>query len=351
MSAGRNILVTGGCGFIGANFIRAALRSLTVTRLVNLDALTYAGRPENLPAEIVSDPRYVFARGDINDAPLTLSLLRAHAIDTVIHLAAESHVDRAIDNPAPFVRTNVAGTVALLESALAHWRSQSAAARKNFRFAHISTDEVYGALTADGQPFSESSPYAPANPYAASKAAADHFAWSFHKTHGLPLMVSHCGNNYGPRQLPEKLIPRMIGDALAGRPLTVYGDGANMRDWIYVDDYAAGLLALLAGGRNGGRYHFGGGRELSNLQVTREICALLDELSPSAEGDRQRLIRFVADRPGHDFRYAMNTTKARTELGWVPRVDFAAGLRLTVAWYLRHPERLHAADRYQRQTR
>jgi dTDP-glucose 4,6-dehydratase len=349
---GKNILVTGGCGFIGSNFVRAALvqKSLPLAKLVNLDALTYAGRQDNLSG--LDDPRYVFVHGEIGDVSLTAKILREHQIDTVLNFAAESHVDRSIDRPAPFVQTNVVGVVSLLESALAYYRELPELRRRNFRVVQISTDEVYGSLDANGEAFTEISRYAPSNPYAASKAAADHFAWSFHKTHGLPLMVSHCSNNYGPRQLPEKLIPLMILNAQAGKSLPIYGNGANIRDWIYVDDYAAGLLALMAKGRVGESYHFGGGQEVSNLSVVQKICDVLDRLSPLAPGqNRRELIRFVEDRPGHDFRYAMNTEKARRELGWSPQVDFDEGIRKTIRWYLDHAAWVATAARYDRQIR
>jgi dTDP-glucose 4,6-dehydratase len=348
---GKNILVTGGCGFIGSNFIHAALRqkALPVRRLVNLDALTYAGSVDNLSG--LDDARYVFSRGNISDVTLTAKILRDYQIDTVLNFAAESHVDRSIDRPAPFVQTNVVGTVNLLESALAYYRSLSGERREGFRVVQISTDEVYGSLDADGGGFSEASRYEPSNPYAASKAAADHFARSFHKTYGLPLMVSHCSNNYGPCQLPEKLIPLTILNARDGVALPVYGDGSHVRDWIYVGDYAEGLLALLGRGKTGGTYHFGGGQELSNVQVVRKICDVMDEWQPPTDGIKRRsLIRFVADRPGHDFRYAMNTGKVRAELGWRPRNDFATGIEKTVRWYLDHPAWKSNSVRYERQT-
>ncbi|MDR1146648.1 MAG: dTDP-glucose 4,6-dehydratase [Verrucomicrobiales bacterium] len=350
--SGKNILVTGGCGFIGSNFIHAALRqaAVPVRTLVNLDALTYAGSVENLAG--LDDARYVLVRGDINDGPLTAQLLRAYQIDTVLNFAAESHVDRAIDEPAPFVQANVVGAVRLLESALAYYRSLSGRRREDFRVVQISTDEVYGSLDAADGGFTETARYAPSNPYAASKAAADHFARSFHRTYGLPLLVSHCSNNYGPRQLPEKLIPLLILNARAGLPLPVYGSGANVRDWIYVADYAAGLLALLAGGRVGESYHFGGGQELANLQVAEKICDLMDAWQPLAGGGTRRaLIRLVADRPGHDFRYAMNTGKVRAELGWRPSHDFAGGIEKTARWYLDQPAWRADAVRYERRLR
>ena len=345
MREASNILVTGGCGFIGSHFIRALLsqHEFHVGRVVNLDALTYAGNAENLAD--IQDARYEFVHGDIGDGNLTGGLLRKHKINVVLNFAAESHVDRSIDKPAPFVHTNVAGTVALLESVLEYHRSLLA----GVRFVQISTDEVYGSLGVNDAPFTEGDSYAPSNPYAASKAAADHFVWSFYKTYGLPVMVSHCSNNYGPYQLPEKFIPLMILNAIEGRPLTVYGDGSNIRDWIYVGDYAAGLLALLQRGQVGESYHFGGGAEWSNLALVREICSVLDSWLPLASDvGRESLIQFVTDRPGHDLRYAMNTSKVRRELGWEPKVDFQTGLRETIDWYLHHQEWCGRAARYAR---
>jgi dTDP-glucose 4,6-dehydratase len=319
----RTILVTGGAGFIGGCFVRGWLR-LTPHALVNLDKLTYAGNPQSL-TEVENDPRYHFVLGDIGDRPLVDRLLSAFQPQAIINFAAESHVDRSIDGPRPFLRTNVLGTFELLEAALEYWRKQPADARDQFRFLHVSTDEVYGSLGPGGR-FHERSPYAPNSPYSASKAASDHFVRAYHHTYGLPVLTTNCSNNYGPYQFPEKLLPLMILNTLDRRPLPVYGDGQQVRDWLHVEDHCAALRLVLDQGRVGEVYHVGGNCELTNLSVVRMICDLVD---PQARD----LIQFVEDRPGHDRRYAMDTDKIERELGWKPTMEFAAGLQSTVQWY------------------
>jgi dTDP-glucose 4,6-dehydratase len=328
----RTILVTGGAGFIGSNLIYRLLEDEDA-RVVNFDALTYAGNPETL-AEAARNPRYSFVHGDICDAALVSRTLAEHRPAALMHLAAESHVDRSIDGPAEFLRTNVIGTFTLLETVVEYWRALPPGARAAFRFLHVSTDEVYGSLGAKGR-FAETTQYAPNSPYSASKAASDHLARAWHHTYGLPVVTTNCSNNYGPFQFPEKLIPLIILNALEGSELPVYGDGRQVRDWLYVRDHCEGLLAALARGRAGEVYNLGGDAEMENLAVVRAICALLDELRPDpASGARARLIRHVQDRPGHDRRYAMDSAKARAELGWAPRERFDSGLRKTVIWYL-----------------
>jgi dTDP-glucose 4,6-dehydratase len=326
------ILVTGGAGFIGSNFVREWLAGCDEP-VLNLDALTYAGSTEPLAA-LQGDARHTFVHGDICHQPLVAQLLAQHRPRAIVHFAAESHVDRSIDGPEAFVHTNVQGTLSLLEAARAHWHTLEESDRAAFRFLHISTDEVYGSLGPNDPPFTEDSRYAPNSPYSASKAASDHLVRAWHHTYGLPVLTTHCSNNYGPFQFPEKLIPRLIGRALAGQPLPLYGDGRNVRDWLYVQDHVAALRKVLAHGVPGGTYNIGAECEKSNLEVAQAVCALLDELAPAASGSHQRLIAFVPDRPGHDRRYAMDTAKMRTELGWRPAETFASGLRKTVHWYL-----------------
>ncbi len=328
------LLVTGGCGFIGSNFVRAALKA--GFRIINLDKLTYAGRLENLRG-VEHDPRYRFVHGDICDRALVEQVLREHRPDAIVHLAAESHVDRSIAEPAAFVRTNVEGTLQLLEAARHYWSGLAGAEKTRFRFLHVSTDEVYGSLATGAPAFTEASPYAPRSPYAASKAGADHLVRAHGHTYGLPIVVGNCSNNYGPFQLPEKLIPLLIRFALEGRPLPVYGDGQQVRDWLHVEDHCRALLLLLASDRVGETYNVGGGGERTNLQVAETVCALLDRQRPLAHGSYSAQIRFVADRPGHDRRYAVNAGKLRRELGWQPRIaSLEQGLAATVAWYLAH---------------
>jgi dTDP-glucose 4,6-dehydratase len=329
------ILVTGGAGFIGSNFVLEWLAT-EGTPVVNLDKLTYAGNPENLAA-LRGDARHLFVRGDVCDRALVRRLLAEHRPRAIVHFAAESHVDRSIRGPADFVQTNVLGTFALLEEARDYWSSLDAAAKERFRFVHVSTDEVYGSLGPADPPFTEATPYAPNSPYAASKAAADHFARAYHRTYGLPVIATNCSNNYGPYQFPEKLIPLAIVRALEGRPVPVYGEGANVRDWLYVADHCEAVRLALARGRPGETYNIGGGAERTNLEVVRAICAILDELRPGARpGGHASLVTFVKDRPGHDFRYAMDASKIRRELGWRARESFETGLRKTVQWYLDH---------------
>jgi dTDP-glucose 4,6-dehydratase len=323
------VLVTGGAGFIGSAVCHALVdRGAFV---LNVDKLTYAANPRSLDA-IAHDPHYAVERLDICDRAAMDAVLAKHQPTAVLHLAAESHVDRSITGAAAFIDTNIAGTYHLLEAARQYCAGLSPARREGFRFVHVSTDEVYGSLGVDGR-FHEETPYRPSSPYSASKAASDHLAQAWHRTYGLPVIVSNCSNNYGPRQFPEKLIPLTILKALAGEALPVYGDGSNVRDWLHVEDHAAGLIALLERGRPGERYNFGGDSERTNLAVVEHICATLDRLVPAAR-PRRELIAFVTDRPGHDHRYAIDAAKVRRELGWKPREGFEAGLDRTVRWYL-----------------
>jgi len=326
------ILVTGGAGFIGSNFVLDWLAQ-SDEGVVNLDKLTYAGNRENLAA-LDGDARHVFEQGDIADRPLVRGLLARHRPGAIVHFAAESHVDRSIHGPDDFVQTNVVGSFALLEEARAYWNGLNDAARDAFRFLHVSTDEVYGSLEPSDPAFSETTPYAPNSPYAASKAASDHLVRAYRHTYGLPTLTTNCSNNYGPYQFPEKLIPLMIANALAGKPLPVYGDGQNVRDWLYVGDHCAAVRAVLERGRIGECYNIGGEAEMKNIDLVKTLCALLDDLRPRGSGSYAELITFVRDRPGHDRRYAMDATKLRSELGWRPAETFESGLRKTVAWYL-----------------
>ena len=325
------ILVTGGAGFIGSAVVRQLVGE-TEHRVVNVDCLTYAGNLESL-ADAREHPRHAFHRVDICDARTLHAVFAQHQPDAVLHLAAESHVDRSIDGPAAFITTNVVGTFTVLEEALRYWRELSAARRESFRVVHVSTDEVFGSL-GDTDYFSETTPYAPSSPYSASKAGSDHLARAWHRTYGLPVIVTNCSNNYGPCQFPEKLIPLTILKALAGEPLPVYGRGEHMRDWLYVEDHARALRTVVAEGTPGETYNIGGGSERRNIDVVRAICAVLDELRPDPAGPYDRLISFTIDRPGHDFRYAIDASKVRRELGWSPRETFETGLRKTVQWYL-----------------
>lgn len=327
------ILVTGGAGFIGSNFVLDWIAA-EGSPLLNLDKLTYAGNPGNL-SMLKDDPRHVFVRGDICDRALVAKLLKEHQPSAVVHFAAESHVDRSIHGPADFVQTNIIGTFSLLEEIRAYWSSLSAPEKKRFRFLHVSTDEVYGSLGRDDPAFAETTPYAPNSPYAASKAGADHLVRAYHHTYGLPTLTTNCSNNYGPFQFPEKLIPLMIINAVDGRPLPVYGDGLNVRDWLYVGDHCAAVRLVLHKGRLGETYNIGGNSEETNLDVVTSICGILDELRPDS-APHAKLISLVKDRPGHDRRYAMNTQKLESELGWKPTEGFNTGLRKTVKWYLDH---------------
>ncbi len=339
-----NILVTGGCGFIGSNFIRQRLleKNSPLQKLVNLDALTYAGNPANL-ADLAGDPRYVFAHGSIGDAALVAQLFADHAIDAVVNFAAESHVDRSIDSPEPFIQTNVVGTLRLLNAARLHWAKLPEPKKSAFRFLHVSTDEVYGTLSAADPAFTEETPFAPNSPYAASKASSDHLVRSYQHTFKLPTLTTNCSNNYGPFHFPEKLIPLVILNALEGKPLPVYGDGMQIRDWLYVEDHAAAIWLVLQQGRVGETYNIGGLNEKPNIEIVQTICGLLDAKSPRADGKRYiEQITYVADRPGHDRRYAIDCTKLQRELGWNPRESFTTGIAKTVDWYLTH--RTWAAD-------
>jgi dTDP-glucose 4,6-dehydratase len=327
----KTVLVTGGAGFIGGNFVLAAVAD--GLRVVNLDKLTYAGNLDTLQS-LEGNALHVFVHGDIGDRMLVAKLLAEHRPDAIVNFAAESHVDRSIDGPAAFVETNVVGTLTLLECARDHWKSLEGAARDAFRFLHVSTDEVYGSLGATGK-FTEETPYAPNSPYSASKAASDHLVRAFHHTYGLPVLTTNCSNNYGPYQFPEKLIPLIIARALAGEKLPVYGDGRNVRDWLYVLDHCSAIRRVLEAGRVGETYNVGGDAEAENIHVVKTICALLDERRPLADGrKRESLIEFVADRPGHDRRYAIDASKLQNELGWKPSVSFETGIARTVDWYL-----------------
>jgi len=335
MPANERILITGGAGFIGSAVIRYILRH-TAHRVVNVDKLTYAGNLAAV-AEVSSDPRYAFERIDICDAHAMRRVFAQYRPAAVMHLAAESHVDRSIEGPAPFISTNIVGTYTLLEVAREYWSSLDDAGRTAFRFHHVSTDEVYGDLDGSDALFTEDTPYAPSSPYSASKAAADHLVRAWHRTYGLPVLITNCSNNYGPYQYPEKLIPLVIRNALAGRPLPVYGRGDQVRDWLYVEDHARALYAVLTRGRVGETYNIGGHNEQRNIDVVRQICALLEELAPDKPAGVRRyedLITFVPDRPGHDRRYAIDASKIARELGWVPQETFESGLRKTVQWML-----------------
>jgi len=328
------VLVTGGAGFIGSAVCRLFVGELNAT-VLNVDKLTYAANLSSLRA-VESSSRYTFRQADICDRQTMVTLLRELDPDAVLHLAAESHVDRSIDGPADFIKTNVEGTCVLLEAALAHWQKLPATRAARFRFHHVSTDEVFGSLGATGR-FTETTRYQPNSPYSASKAAADHLVRAWRETFGLPTVISNCSNNYGPRHFPEKLIPLAILKALHGESIPVYGKGDNIRDWLYVEDHARALFAILSKARAGETYNIGGNAERTNLDVVQSICRLLDEMLPdSPHRPHQRLITFVADRPGHDRRYAMDTAKIRRELGWEPRENFDSGLRKTVSWYLAH---------------
>ena len=339
----KTILVTGGAGFIGSNFVLEWL-SEADHAVVNLDKLTYAGNIQNLES-VSGDPRHIFARGDIGDRELVATLLQRHRPEAIVHFAAESHVDRSILGPEEFVVTNVLGTSRLLETTREYWSSLRGTERERFRFLHVSTDEVYGSLGPQDPPFMECTPYAPNSPYAASKAASDHLARAYYHTYGLPVLTTNCSNNYGPYQFPEKLIPLMCLNALEGKPLPVYGDGSNVRDWLYVGDHCEAIRAVLAHGRPGETYNIGGESEKTNLDVIHTVCAIIDDLRPRADIPRRSaLITFVKDRPGHDRRYAINAAKIGKELGWRPRTSFEAGLRRTVAWYLDHRPWLQAVQ-------
>ena len=330
------LLVTGGAGFIGSNFVLDWLGQ-SDEKIVTLDALTYAGNLENL-ASLQGDPRHQFVHGDICDRALVDRLLAEQRPRALLHFAAESHVDRSISGPGAFMRTNIEGTYTLLEAARAYWSTLGTTDQADFRFHHVSTDEVYGTLSKDDPPFVEDHAYEPNSPYSASKAASDHLVRAWYHTYGLPVVTTNCSNNYGPYHFPEKLIPLMIVNALAGKALPVYGDGQQIRDWLYVSDHASAIRAVLAGGRLGETYNIGGGNEMANIDIVNTVCALLDELRPDPAGPYNRLISHVKDRPGHDRRYAIDARKIERELRWRPKETFATGIRKTVQWYLAHPE-------------
>jgi dTDP-glucose 4,6-dehydratase len=343
------ILVTGGAGFIGSNFVISWISGIG-TPVVNVDKLTYAGNMENLSA-LQSDPRHIFVQGDINDRKMLDALLAQHQPRAIVHFAAESHVDRSIHGPEDFVNTNVNGTFHLLEATRAYWSELPESHKSEFRFLHVSTDEVYGSLSSTDPAFTETTAYAPNSPYSASKAASDHLVRAYHHTYHLPVLTTNCSNNYGPFQFPEKLIPLMILNALAGKPLPVYGDGLNVRDWLFVLDHCDAIRQVLQSGRPGETYNIGGNSEMKNIDVVKTICAILDELRPdSAYRPHASLIQYVKDRPGHDRRYAMDITKINRELGWSPKCSFADGIRATVRWYLDHGDWIeHVASGQYRQ--
>ena len=330
-----NLLVTGGCGFIGANFVRQRLLdTANQSQVVNLDRLTYAGNPENL-AQVEDSPHYHFVQGDIGDADLVARLLKEYDIGAIVNFAAESHVDRSIDSPEPFLQTNVLGTLRLLDATRHHYGTLPQEQRESFRFLHVSTDEVYGTLGPDDPAFSETTPYAPNSPYAASKAASDHLVRAYHHTYGLPVLTTNCSNNYGPFQFPEKLIPLMILNALDGKNLPIYGDGMNVRDWLYVDDHCSAIWTVLQNGRIGETYNVGGLCEKPNIEIVDTLCELLDDIQPRQDGNSYKDQKtYVKDRPGHDRRYAIDCSRILAELGWRPAETFDTGLRKTVQWYL-----------------
>jgi dTDP-glucose 4,6-dehydratase len=331
-----SLIVTGGAGFIGSNFVLHWLGHET-DNVVNLDRLTYAGNLQNL-ADVIDSEDHVLVTGSIDDSDLLADLFRRHEPRAVVHFAAESHVDRSIHGPEEFIETNVVGTFRLLQVARKYWTGLSPSDREAFRFLHVSTDEVYGSLGPDDSLFTESTAYAPNSPYAASKASSDHLVRSYHHTYGLPTLITNCSNNYGPRQFPEKLIPLLIVNALAGKPLPIYGDGLNVRDWLYVEDHCEAIRVVLAKGIPGETYNIGGWNEKTNLDVVHTLIAVLDELAPRAEGSYKSLITFVKDRPGHDRRYAIDASKIERELDWRPKQTFETGIRRTVQWYLSNPD-------------
>ncbi len=332
----KNVLVTGGAGFIGSNFVRYLLSTEGDIQIINLDALTYAGSRHNL--ENLPDPRqHVFVEGDICNAPLVYDLMVEHKVDTVVHFAAETHVDRSIRSPAPFIDTNVVGTFTLLESARRYWIEGTPELGQNFRFHHISTDEVYGSLEMGEPAWIEDAPYAPNSPYAASKASSDHLVRSYGHTFQLPYTITNCSNNYGPYQFPEKFIPLMITNAMEGKPLPIYGDGKQIRDWLYVKDHCKAIKTVIQNGLEGETYHVGGGNQPTNLEVVERLCEILDDVQPKSDYvPHRKLIEFVEDRPGHDRRYALDATKIKMELNWKPNLTLNQGLRKTVEWYLDH---------------
>lgn len=333
-----NVLVTGGAGFIGSNFVRYLLNAEPEIRINNLDDLTYAGSQENLK-DLPDESRHRFVKGDICDRSLVDNLLRSQEIDTIVHFAAETHVDRSILDPEKFVQTNIMGTFTLLEAARQYWLVEKALPISDLRFHHVSTDEVYGTLYLDDPAWTESTPYDPSSPYSASKAASDHLVRAYGRTYGLPYTITNCSNNYGPYQFPEKLIPLMILNALEGKPLPIYGDGGQIRDWLFVEDHCEAIWLVLQKGTPGETYNIGGDAQPTNMLVVQQICAALDEALPESPFTPHRsLMKFVADRPGHDRRYAIDISKIRSRLGWLPRQSLGSGLQKTVEWYLSHPE-------------
>jgi dTDP-glucose 4,6-dehydratase len=330
----KHVLVTGGAGFIGSNFVRYLLQGEPDIRIINLDVLTYAGSMENLKS-LPSPERHELIHGDICNQELVEGILKQYDVDTIVHFAAESHVDRSIHGPAPFVQTNIIGTFSLLESARTAWGERGMMGRGDVRFHHVSTDEVYGSLEPDDPPFTETTAYAPNSPYAASKASSDHLVRAYARTYGLPITISNCSNNYGPYQFPEKLIPLMLLNALEGRPLPIYGDGQQIRDWLYVEDHCEAICVILKDGQPGETYNIGGEAQAPNLDLVRRLCAVLDKEVPDSKHlPFERLITFVEDRPGHDRRYAMDISKIERELGWRPKESLESGLHKTVDWYL-----------------
>ncbi len=334
----KNVLVTGGAGFIGSNFVRYLLGAEPDVRVINLDILSYAGSQENLK-DLPSADRHIFIRGDICDRPLVDHLFHLYHIDTVVHFAAETHVDRSILFPEHFLRTNTVGTFTLLEAARQYWIQDKALPLTDVRFHHISTDEVFGTLSATDPAWTEDTPYAPSSPYSASKAASDHYVRAYGHTYQMPYSITHCTNNYGPYQFPEKLIPLMILNAVDGQPLPIYGDGAQIRDWLYVEDHCEAIWLVLRNGQPGQTYNIGAGSQPTNLEVVRHLCGALDELLPDSPSvPHSSLVRFVPDRPGHDRRYALDISKIKTQLGWQPKQSLGSGLHKTIQWYLDHPD-------------
>lgn len=334
----RNVLVTGGAGFIGSNFVRYLLQTEPGVHVINLDILSYAGSQENLKG-LPETGQHTFVRGDICDRPLVDHLFHLYQIDTVVHFAAETHVDRSILFPEHFLRTNVIGTFTLLEAARQYWLQEKTLPPSELRFHHISTDEVYGTLSPADPAWTEETPYAPSSPYSASKAASDHYVRAYGHTYNLPYSITHCTNNYGPYQFPEKLIPLMIMNAMDGKPLPIYGDGAQIRDWLYVEDHCEAIGLVLRKGQPGQTYNIGAGSQPTNLEVVQHLCGALDELLPDSPSvPHSSLVRFVPDRPGHDRRYALDITKINSQLGWEPRQSLGSGLYKTIQWYLEHPD-------------
>ena len=341
----KNILVTGGAGFIGSNFIRYLLSKDEDCHITNVDLLTYAGSLQNLK-DLPQPERLAFVQGDVSDQPLMEQLIRDRQIDTIVHFAAESHVDRSLTGPSVFIKTNVLGTFSMLEAARTVWLTEGSQRDSQVRFHHVSTDEVYGTLDKQDPAFSETTPYAPNSPYAASKASGDHLVRSYAKSFGLPITISNCSNNYGPYQFPEKLIPLMILNALHEKPLPIYGDGLQIRDWLYVEDHCEAIWRIIQKGKVGESYNIGGENQPSNLEIVKTICKILDEKAPRESGlSHEDLITYVKDRPGHDRRYAMNITKIRNELGWEPKLQLAEGLQATVEWYLSNEDWLQAISK------